>query len=119
MIPLKRLLSLVALYRIDHPYRQRFDMFCHLYFIDLTKAFDKVNCSAFWAILSNPGCSPRFIQIIHSFHDGMVGRIIEIGDAFNSFPVSNDVKQGCVCAPTLFSLLFTQMLSVALCVSLV
>ena len=30
------------------------------------------------------------------------------------FPVSNGVKQGCVLAPTLFSLLFAQMLSAAL-----
>ena len=30
------------------------------------------------------------------------------------FPVSNGVKQGCVLAPTLFSLLFAEMLSAAL-----
>ena len=36
------------------------------------------------------------------------------GDASDPFPVSNGVKQGCVLAPTLFSLLFAQMLSAAL-----
>ena len=30
------------------------------------------------------------------------------------FPVTNGVKQGCVLAPTFFSLLFAEMLSVAL-----
>ena len=86
----------------------------HLLFIDLTKAFDTVNRAALWAILSKLGCPPRFVQIIRSFHDGMFCRVIENGDASDPFPVSNGVKQGCVLAPTLFSLLFAQMLSAAL-----
>ena len=86
----------------------------HLLFIDLTKAFDTVNRAALWAILRKLGCPPRFAQIIRSFHDGMFCRVIENGDASDPFPVSNGVKQGCVLAPTLFSLLFTQMLSAAL-----
>ena len=83
----------------------------HLLFIDLTKAFDTVNRAALWAILSKLGCPPQFVQIIRSFHDGMFCRVIENGDASDPFPVSNGVKQGCVLAPTLFSLLFAQMLS--------
>ncbi|XP_063585355.1 uncharacterized protein LOC134762738 [Penaeus indicus] len=86
----------------------------HLLFIDLTKAFDTVNRPALWAILSKLGCPPRFVEIIRSFHDGMLGRVIENGDASEPFPVANGVKQGCVLAPTLFSLLFAQMLSAAL-----
>ena len=86
----------------------------HLLFIDLTKAFDTVNRAALWAILSKLGCPPRFVQIIRSFHDGMFCRVIENGEASDPFPVSNGVKQGCVLAPTLFSLLFAQMLSAAL-----
>ena len=86
----------------------------HLLFIDLTKAFDTVNRAALWAILSKLGRPPRFVQIIRSFHDGMFCRVIENGDASDPFPVSNGVKQGCVLAPTLFSLLFAQMLSAAL-----
>lgn len=86
----------------------------HLLFIDLTKAFDTVNRTALWAILSRLGCPPRFVAIVRAFHDGMLGRVIENGDTSDPFPVSNGVKQGCVLAPTLFSLLFAQMLSAAL-----
>ena len=78
----------------------------HLLFIDLTKAFDTVNRAELWAILSKLGCPPRFVQIIRSFHDGMFCRVIENGDASDPFPVSKGVKQGCVLAPTLFSLPF-------------
>ena len=44
----------------------------------------------------------------------MFCRVIENGDVSDPFPVSSGVKQGCVLAPTLFSLLFAQMLSAAL-----
>ncbi|XP_063591300.1 uncharacterized protein LOC134768401 [Penaeus indicus] len=85
-----------------------------LLFIDLTEAFDTVNRPALWAILSKLGWPPRFVKIIRSFHDGILGRVIENGDASDPFSVANGVKQGCVLAPTLFSLLFAQMLSAAL-----
>lgn len=86
----------------------------HLLFIDLTKAFDTVSRPGLWAILQRLGCPPKFVQMIRAFHDGMFGRVIENGEASDPFPVSNGVKQGCVLAPTLFSLLFAQMLSAAL-----
>ena len=44
----------------------------------------------------------------------MLGRVIENGEASVPFPVTTGVKQGCVLAPTLFSLLFAQMLDSAL-----
>ena len=40
--------------------------------------------------------------------------MIENGDVSEPFPVSNGVKQGCVLAPTLFSLIFSVMLGSAL-----
>ena len=86
----------------------------HLLFIDLTKAFDTVNRTALWSVLHKLGCPPKFIQIIRSFHEGMLGSVIENGEASVPFPVTTGVKQGCVLAPTLFSLLFAQMLDSAL-----
>eukprot|EP00745_Piridium_sociabile_P040226 TRINITY_DN767_c0_g1_i3.p1 TRINITY_DN767_c0_g1~~TRINITY_DN767_c0_g1_i3.p1 ORF type:complete len:1045 (-),score=247.16 TRINITY_DN767_c0_g1_i3:182-3316(-) len=88
----------------------------HLYvlFVDLTKAFDTVSREGLWVILSRLGCPPKFITIIRSFHDGMMARVIENGSMSDPFPVSNGVKQGCVLAPTLFSLLFATMLFAAM-----
>jgi len=34
------------------------------------------------------------------------------GESANSFEVTNEVKQGCVLAPTLFSIMFTGMLKI-------
>ena len=43
-----------------------------------------------------------------------MARVIDNGDISEPFLVTNGVKQGCVLAPTLFSLLFANMLSAAL-----
>ena len=42
--------------------------------------------------------------MIIQFHDGMTGTVSIGGDISDSFPISHGVKQGCVLAPTLFSL---------------
>ena len=52
--------------------------------------------------------------MVRSLHDGMMARVIENGDVSDPFPVTNGVKQGCVLSPTLFSLLFVEILSAAL-----
>ena len=91
---------------------QRQDLY--LLFIDLTKAFDTVSRPGLWTILSKLGCPPKFVQMTRSLHEGMMARVIETGDVSEPFRVTNGVKQGCVLAPTLFSLLFAEMLSAAL-----
>ena len=52
--------------------------------------------------------------MVLSLYDGMAVRVIENGDVSDPFPDTNGVKQGCVEAPILFSLLFAEMLSAAL-----
>ena len=79
-------------------------------FIDLTKAFDTVNREALWIILMKLGCPKRFTNLIRLFHDDMTGQVLSNGDFTDSFNISNGVKQGCVLAPVLFNLYFTQVL---------
>ncbi|XP_078593825.1 uncharacterized protein LOC144871797 [Branchiostoma floridae x Branchiostoma japonicum] len=82
----------------------------HLVFVDLTKAFDTVNRKGLWKILKKFGCPDKLTALIASFHEGMQARVQENGDASDPFQVCNGVKQGCVLAPTLFSILFAAML---------
>ncbi|KAL8597535.1 hypothetical protein ACOMHN_033406 [Nucella lapillus] len=82
----------------------------YVLFIDLTKAFDTVSRPGLWSILSKHSCPPKFISMVRSLQDGMVARVIENGDVSDPFPVTNGVKQGCILAPTLFILLFAEML---------
>ncbi|BHF85349.1 hypothetical protein SprV_1002851200 [Sparganum proliferum] len=88
------------------------EMRTHLYstFLDLTKAFDTVNREGLWKIMQKFGCPERFTQMVRQLHDGIVARVTDNGAVSEAFAVTNRVKQGCVLAPTLFTLMFSAML---------
>ena len=76
-------------------------------FVDLTKAFDTVSCEGLWKIMTKFGCPAKFIAMVRQFHDGMLARVQNDGEFSDPFPVTNGVKQGCVLASTLFSMMFS------------
>ena len=80
-------------------------------FVDLTKAFDTVNRERLWKIMAKFGCPPKFIAMVRHFHDGILARVQNDGECSDPFPVTNGVKQGCVLASTLFSMMFSAMLT--------
>ena len=80
-------------------------------FVDLTKAFDTVSRQGLWKIMAKFGCPPKFVSVVRQLHDGMLARVQENGEFSESFEVTNGVKQGCVLAPTLFSMMFSAMLT--------
>ena len=82
-------------------------------FVDLTKAFDTVSRKGLWQILERLGCPPKFMNMITQLHENQVGQIRLNSDLSEPFPIANGVKQGCVLAPTLFSIFFTMMLQQA------
>ena len=82
----------------------------YLFLVDMTKAFDTISRTGLWSILKKLGCPVKTINLISSFHDGMMSRVTGNGCASESFPVTNGEKQGCVLAPTLFSLISAVML---------
>ena len=86
------------------------NMSLYVVFIDLTKAFDTVNREALWVILGKLGCPAKFVKLIQQFHDDMTGEVIVDGEPSERFGITNGVKQGCVLAPVLFNLFFTQVL---------
>ena len=85
----------------------------YLLFIDLTKAFDTINREGLWRILEKAGCPKHFVSIICSFHDNMKASVREGSEKSPLFDVTSGTKQGCVLAPTLFSIFFSMMLLVA------
>ena len=80
----------------------------YMTFVDLTKAFDTVSHEGLWKIMAKFGCPAKFIAMVRQFHDGMLARVQNDG---GEFPVTNGVKQGCVLASTLFSMMFSAMLT--------
>ena len=70
-----------------------------------------VSRDGLWKIMAKFGCPPRYIAMVREFHDGMQARVQNDGEYSEPFPVTNGVKQGCVMAPTLFSMMFSAMLT--------
>ena len=56
------------------------------------------------------GCPRKFTALVRKLHDGTRATVLDNGDTSDSFPVTNGVKQGCVLAPTLFTMVFAAML---------
>ena len=83
----------------------------YMTFVDLTKAFDTYRRDGLWKIMTKFGCPSRYIVMVRQFHDGMQARVQNDGEYSEPFPVTNGVKQGCVMAPTLFSMMFSAMLT--------
>ena len=74
------------------------------------QSFDTVSRDGLMKIMAKFGCPPRFIAIVRQFHDDMQARVQNDGQFSEPYEVTNGVKQGCVVAPTLFSMMFSAML---------
>ena len=57
------------------------------------------------------GCPAKFRAMVRQFHDGMLARVQNDGEFSDPFPVTDGVKRGCVLTPTLFSMMFSAMLT--------
>ena len=76
----------------------------YMVFYDLEKAFDSVPREILWKVWKRIGCPLQFVNLVRELHDGMSCRVICEGKLTDPFQVTCGVKQGCVLAPTLFSL---------------
>ncbi|BHF68173.1 hypothetical protein SprV_0301120500 [Sparganum proliferum] len=88
------------------------EMRTHLYttFVDLTKASDAVSREGLWKIIQKFGCPARFTPTVGQLHNGMMARVTDNAPVSEAFAVTDGVKQGCVLAPTLFSLKLSTVL---------
>ena len=78
----------------------------YMTFVDLTTQLVVMD----WKSMAKFGCPPRFIAMVRQFHDDMQAQVQNDGEFSEPFEVTNVVKQGCVMAPTLFSMMFSAML---------
>ena len=82
----------------------------YVVFVDFTKAFDTVDRTTLWKILEAYGFPDKLVNIIKQFHFQMKALVSVGGVPSDAFVVNHGVKQGCVLAPTLFSLYLTAVL---------
>ena len=85
----------------------------YMVFVDFSKAFDAVGRTGLWQLLRKYGCPEKFTTMIEAPHTGMMANVSVGGEVSEPFSVTNGVKQGCVLAPTLFSVFLSPMLDEA------
>ena len=90
-------------------------VFIFMRFIDLQKAYDTVDRTLLWQVLSRIGVPPQMIAVIQQFHDGMRA-CVRPDDSVCSdwFEVEQGLRQGCVLSPLLFNIFFAAVLTVVL-----
>jgi hypothetical protein len=75
-------------------------------FIDLTKAYDKVDRQTLWRILQRLGVPPNLLRVIVNLHEGSMARVKVDGEKSEAFELRRGLKQGSVFAPLLFNIFF-------------
>ena len=76
-------------------------------YIDLTKAYDKVNREVLWKILRRHGIPEEIVKIIIGFYEGSTA-VLQINGELSPIriPLNRGLKQGSVLSPVLFNIFF-------------
>ena len=83
----------------------------YMAFLDIEKAYDKVNRSILWKVLERCGMSEKIVNIIKSMYVNTRGKYA-LGELETDWVKSvKGVRQGCILSPLLFGL-YTEELSV-------
>ena len=84
-------------------------------FIDLQNAYDTVDHTLLWQVLTRIGVPPQMIAVIQQFHDGMRACVRpDDGVCSNWFKMKQRLRQGCVLSSLLFNIFFAAVLIVVL-----
>ena len=85
----------------------------YMVFVDFSKAFDTVGRTGLCQLLRKYGCPGKYTTMIEALHTGIMTNVSVEGDVSESFSAIHGVKQGCVLAPSLFSIFLSAMLDEA------
>ena len=84
-------------------------------FIDLQKAYDPVDRTFLWQILTRIGVPPQMIAGVQQFHDGMRPCVRpDDGVCSDWFEAEKGLRQGCVLSLLLLNIFFAAVLTVVL-----
>ena len=84
-------------------------------FVDLQKAYDTVDFTILWQVLTRIGVPPQMIAVIQQLHDGMRDYVRPDDDVCSDwFEVKQELRQGCMLSPLLFNIFFAAVLIVVL-----
>lgn len=96
--------------RLISSYCREKNIICIKCFIDLTKAYDKVDRDVLWMVLQRIGVPNKLIELIKQIHVGAKGCVKVNGELGDAFLLSVGLKQGSIFAPLLFNIYFTAII---------
>ncbi|GFS16387.1 retrovirus-related Pol polyprotein LINE-1 [Elysia marginata] len=74
----------------------------HLIFVDLEKAFDRVDRNKLWKVLECYGIHGQLLDSVRAIYKNSQSAVRTASGLTNWFPVTSGVRQGCVLSPLLF-----------------
>ena len=93
--------------------RRKAELSLFMCFIDLQKAYDTVDRTLLWQVLTRIGVPPQMIAVIKQFHDGMRACVRPSGDVYlDWFGVEQGLRQGCVLSPLVLNIFFAALLTI-------
>ena len=87
-----------------------FDKACHCVFIDPEKAFDRVPRARLKLVLQEAGVQGKLLKAVSGLHEENQCRVRVKGQLSKPFTQKVGVRQGCVLAPALFTLLMQRII---------
>ena len=95
--------------------RRKAGVSLYMCFIDFQKAYDTVDRTLLWQVLTRIGVPPQILAVIQQFHDGMRACVRpDNGVCSDRFEVEQGLRQGYVLSPLLFNIFFAAVLTVVL-----
>ena len=87
----------------------------HMCFIDLQKAYDTVDRTLLWQVLTRIRVPPQMMAVIRQFRDERRACVRpDDGVCSDWFEVEQGLRQGCMLSPLLFNIFFAAVLNVVL-----
>ena len=91
------------------------EVYFFMCFIDLQKAYDIVDPTLLWQVLTRVGAPPQMIPVIQQFPDGMIACVRpDDGVCSDWFELEQGLRQECVLSPLLLNIFFTAVQTVVL-----
>ena len=85
-----------------------------LAFLDIKKAYNRVNRNTLWRILGAFGYEGKFLPVLQQLHKNTMVVAAMGKAASDKIPLTLGLKQGCVLSPMLFALYIKEVLDMML-----
>ncbi|EYB83113.1 hypothetical protein Y032_0342g3027 [Ancylostoma ceylanicum] len=75
---------------------------CHIAFLDLEKAYDRLPRSILWEVMRERGIPEYMVNIVQDMYDGATARVRTVHGTTSKFTIAVGVHQGSALSPFLF-----------------